>query len=81
MKGILREIGRLQNGVPVFYDSQSAIHLATNPYYHSKTKHIDVEYCFVRSISLCTRPDISHAGGVVSKYMANPEKNIFMLFC
>ena len=45
---MLREIGRLQNSAPVFYDSQSAIHLATNPIYHSKTKHIDVKYHFVR---------------------------------
>ena len=32
----------------VFCDSQSAIHFATNPVYHSKTKHIDVKYHFVR---------------------------------
>ena len=31
-----------------FCDSQSAIHLATNLVYHSKTKHIDVKYNFVR---------------------------------
>ena len=48
LKGLLGEIGRLQNSVPIFYDSQSAIHLATNPVYHSKTKHIDVKYHFVR---------------------------------
>ena len=48
MKGLLREIGRLQNIVPIFCDSQSAIHLSTNPVYHSKTKHIDVNYHFLR---------------------------------
>ena len=48
LRGLLREIGRLQNSVPVFCDSQSVIHLATNPVYHSKTKHIDVKYHFVR---------------------------------
>ena len=32
----------------VLCDSQSAIHLATNLVYHSKTKHIDVKYHFVR---------------------------------
>ena len=48
MKGLLREIGRFQNSAPVFCDSQSDIHLATNPVYHSKTKHIDVKYHFVR---------------------------------
>ena len=50
MRGPLREIGRLQNNVPIFCDSQSAIHLATNHVYHSKTKHIDVKYHFVRQI-------------------------------
>jgi len=48
LKGLLREIGRLDNSVHVFCDSQSAIHLATNHVYHSKTKHIDVKYHFVR---------------------------------
>ena len=45
---MLREIGRLQNNVPAFCDSQNAIHLATNLVYHSKTKHIDLKYHFVR---------------------------------
>ena len=31
-------------------DSQSAIFLAKNPAYHSKTKHIDVQYHFVRDM-------------------------------
>jgi hypothetical protein len=30
------------------YDSQSTIFLTKNPTYHSKTKHIDVKYHFVR---------------------------------
>ena len=32
------------------YDSQSAIFLAKNPAYHSRTKHIDVQYHFVRDM-------------------------------
>ena len=32
----------------VFFDNQSAIHLASNLVYHNKTKHIDVKYHFVR---------------------------------
>jgi hypothetical protein len=31
-------------------DSQSTIFLAKNPTYHSKTKHIDVQYHFVRDM-------------------------------
>jgi hypothetical protein len=28
-------------------NSQSTIFLSKNPSYHSKTKHIDVQYCFI----------------------------------
>ena len=49
LRGMLREIGRLQNSVSVFCDSQSAIHLDTNHVYHSKTNYIDVKYHFVRT--------------------------------
>ncbi|MCO5595029.1 hypothetical protein L7F22_049066 [Adiantum nelumboides] len=31
-------------------DSQSAIQLARNPVYHSKTKHVDVKYHFIREM-------------------------------
>jgi hypothetical protein len=31
-------------------DSQSTIFLAKNPTYHSKTKHIDVQYHFARDM-------------------------------
>ena len=31
-------------------DSQSAIHLAKNPAFHSKTKHIDLRYHWIRQV-------------------------------
>jgi hypothetical protein len=34
----------------ITYDSQSAIFLAKNLTYHSKAKHIDVKYHFVRDM-------------------------------
>ena len=34
----------------VLCDSQRAMHLATNPAYHSRTKHIDVRYHFLRHV-------------------------------
>ena len=50
LKGLLDEIGRTQEKVNVFCDSQSAIHLVINLAYHNKTKHIDVRYHFVRHV-------------------------------
>ena len=32
----------------LFTDSQSAIELANNPEHHAKSKHIDIQYHFVR---------------------------------
>eukprot|EP00253_Pinus_taeda_P036138 PITA_36138 len=38
LKGLFGEFGRLQDNIKLFCDSQSAIHLAKNPAYHSKLK-------------------------------------------
>ena len=35
-------VGLVQGAIRINYDSHSAIFLAKNPAYHSKTKHIDV---------------------------------------
>jgi hypothetical protein len=40
----------VQQAVRIDCDSQSAIFLAKNPTYHSKTKHIDIQYHFVRDM-------------------------------
>jgi hypothetical protein len=46
----LGEFGKVQDKVNVLCDSQSVIHLAINPTYHSKTKHIAIKYHFVRQV-------------------------------
>jgi len=43
-------MGLVQGTIRIDCDSQSAIFLAKNPAYHSKTKHIDVQYHFVRDM-------------------------------
>ena len=40
----------VQQAVRIYCDSQSAIFMAKNPTYHSKTKHIDIQYHFVRDM-------------------------------
>ncbi|KAI3672663.1 hypothetical protein L6452_38760 [Arctium lappa] len=34
--------------IPIYYDSTSAIVIANNPVLHSKTKHIEIRYHFIR---------------------------------
>eukprot|EP00253_Pinus_taeda_P008263 PITA_08263 len=43
-------MGLVQGAIRIDYDSQSPIFLAKNPAYHLKTKHIDVQYHFVRDM-------------------------------
>eukprot|EP00253_Pinus_taeda_P021690 PITA_21690 len=50
LKGLFGEFGRLQDNIKLFCDSQSAIHLAKNPAYRSKSKDIPIKYHFVRQV-------------------------------
>ena len=44
------DIGFMQKAVRIDCDSQSAICLAKNPTFHARSKHIDVQYHFVREM-------------------------------
>nr|KYP56164.1 Retrovirus-related Pol polyprotein from transposon TNT 1-94 [Cajanus cajan] len=48
LKKFLQELGFVQEKYPLFVDSQSAIHLGKNPTFHSRPKHIDVRYYWIR---------------------------------
>ena len=50
IKRLVEELGHTQQNIPVYCDSQSALHIARNPSSHSRTKHIDVQYHFVREV-------------------------------
>ena len=50
MKNILLELGFKQDRHVLFCDSQSAIHLSKNSTFHSRSKHIDVRYHWIREV-------------------------------
>ena len=50
MKRFLQELGLMQDEYVVFCDSQSAMDLSKNTLYHSRTKHIDVRYHWLRDV-------------------------------
>ncbi|KAH9717588.1 hypothetical protein KPL71_021887 [Citrus sinensis] len=47
---LLKELRHKQQKILVFCDSQSALHIARNLAFHSRTKHIGVQYHFVREV-------------------------------
>ncbi|KAL2236675.1 UNVERIFIED_CONTAM: Retrovirus-related Pol polyprotein from transposon TNT 1-94 [Sesamum indicum] len=50
LQHFLGEFGKPQADVILHSDSQSAIHLAKNPATHSRTKHIEIKYHFIRQL-------------------------------
>ena len=47
---LLEEFGHKQQKIPMFCDSKSALHIARNPTFYSRTKHIRVQYHFVQEV-------------------------------
>ncbi|GJV80957.1 retrovirus-related pol polyprotein from transposon TNT 1-94 [Tanacetum coccineum] len=48
LKMLLEDLIHEQEKITLFCDNQSALYLARNPTFHSKTKHIRVQYHFIR---------------------------------
>ena len=50
LKKFLQELGLKQERYVLHCDSQSAIHLSKNSSFHSRSKHIDVRYHWIRDV-------------------------------
>ena len=50
LKGMIGELGIVQNCVTIHYDSRSFIHLANHHIYHERMKHITVRLHFIRDV-------------------------------
>ncbi|GJY12006.1 hypothetical protein Tco_0381315 [Tanacetum coccineum] len=48
MRTQLLDYGYKYNRIPMYFDSKSAIVISCNPVQHSKTKHIDIRYHFIK---------------------------------
>ena len=48
MRNQLFDYGMTVDKIPIFCDNTSAIAITENPVQHSRTKHIDIKYHFIR---------------------------------
>ena len=61
LRRLLASIGISQNTpTTIFTDSQSAMRLAVNPEFHSRTKHVDVKFHFLREQVVLRTIDIQY---------------------
>ena len=65
LKQLYNEMGVTFEPIEIFEDNQAAMAIAKNPVYHSKQKHIDVQYHFLR--------DVVHTGEVKLSYCPTNE--------
>ena len=72
-------IGLVQQAVRIDCDSQSAIFLAKNLAHHSKTKHIDIQYHFVKDMAeekkvfLMKVDTLKNVADSLTKYLSNEK--------
>ena len=45
---MLQELNRYQKEVTIYCDNNNSICLAKNPEFHSRSKHIDIRYHYIR---------------------------------
>jgi hypothetical protein len=71
MRQTLRDYGYKLSEVSLLCDNESAMRMADNPVEHSRTKHIDIRYHFLR--------DDQQWGDIAIKYVSthNQLANIF----
>ncbi|KAJ9552776.1 hypothetical protein OSB04_016821 [Centaurea solstitialis] len=71
MRTQLRDYGYNFNHIPIYRDSKSAIAITCNPVQHTRTKHIDIRYHFIKD----------HVErGTVEVYFVNTEYQLADLF-
>lgn len=71
LRGLLSDLGLEQKSVTIHCDNQGAIHLAYNPIYHERIKHINIRYHFIRNVTA--------KGKIVVKKIVTAENLVDMI--
>jgi hypothetical protein len=79
LRALLRELQRPQYlndtlATPIFSDNQACIALAKDPVAHSRTKHIDVRYHYIRQLITYGKATVAYlpTGGMIADMLTKP---------
>ncbi|KAJ9542160.1 hypothetical protein OSB04_028666 [Centaurea solstitialis] len=81
MRNQLLDYGFQLSKIPIFCDNTSAIAIASNPVLHSKTKHIEIRYHFIRDhvmngdVELHFIPTEYHLANLFTKHLDEKRFN------
>lgn len=80
VRNILKDLGvLLSNPLSIHCDNMSAIALSVNPIFHSKIKHLDTNYQFVREqvqqgdLEVSYIPTTDHTANILTNGLHNPS--------
>jgi len=88
LRVLLDEIGAFKHIPPLSTlngDSQEAIALAHNPEYHARTKHIDIQYYFIRDLVTTKKiyhqffPSTDMIADIITKALTRPAHDKYRM--
>jgi hypothetical protein len=83
IKTMLEELGIRLKAIPIYGDNQGSTFIASNPVQESHTKHIDIQYHYIRELVAAKKVEVMYVPGEMNPadmFTKNLQKVKFLKF-